>query len=440
MYNEPMRFAFFGLFALCGVIANAYDEVFVGDSGTRSVHRFRADTGAYLGAFTNPDLVNPWGIAATSSRVYVLDQLSSRLFAFDRATGVALGTVAHGLTFTYCVNVTSTGDILLGTTNGRAVRVSPAGALLGEYIQPVFTVSNKGVAQGSDSAIYTANFGDSRIQRFTFAGIPTAASSISTQSFVDAEGLQIANGIGYVAHSGAYKVSRFAVGNPPTWLGIWDLSATYNHFLFDVAPAPDGLAVWTCGIDWHGPSPVGRLVRHDPATGAVLGIYGEGILSTPKSVTVAAMPASARVEGTVQLQDWGPDESGAALTFEIRQGGSIIESETAVLGPGGAYSFQIEHFGNVDISVKDSHWLRSTALGIPISAGGTATQSFALINGDVDGDNEVGIGDYSQLSTAYGSFQGDANWNVEADLDGDEEVAISDYALLSANYGRLGDD
>ncbi|MBX7135426.1 MAG: hypothetical protein K1X67_22385 [Fimbriimonadaceae bacterium] len=64
---------------------------------------------------------------------------------------------------------------------------------------------------------------------------------------------------------------------------------------------------------------------------------------------------------------------------------------------------------------------------------------FSLTNGDVDGDNEVGIGDYAQLSYAYGSGPGDLNYIEEADLNGDESVDIADYAILSANYGEVGD-
>lgn len=64
---------------------------------------------------------------------------------------------------------------------------------------------------------------------------------------------------------------------------------------------------------------------------------------------------------------------------------------------------------------------------------------FSLRNGDVDGDNEVGIGDYASLSFSYGAVPGDLNYIEEADLNGDESVDIADYAILSANYGQVGD-
>ena len=71
--------------------------------------------------------------------------------------------------------------------------------------------------------------------------------------------------------------------------------------------------------------------------------------------------------------------------------------------------------------------------------GVTSGVNGTLTNGDIDADNEVGIGDYSILSGAYNAGPGDLEWNANADLNGDESVDIADYAILSANYGRMGD-
>lgn len=66
--------------------------------------------------------------------------------------------------------------------------------------------------------------------------------------------------------------------------------------------------------------------------------------------------------------------------------------------------------------------------------------SFSLLNGDCDGDNEVTIGDYAILSSAFGSCEGDPNWDPRADLNCDGCVDIGDFAILSANFGQAGDD
>lgn len=66
--------------------------------------------------------------------------------------------------------------------------------------------------------------------------------------------------------------------------------------------------------------------------------------------------------------------------------------------------------------------------------------TIVLTCGDIDGDNEISIGDYSLLSTAFNSEVGDPHWNPMADIDRDGSVDIGDYALLSINYGETGDD
>jgi hypothetical protein len=84
-----------------------------------------------------------------------------------------------------------------------------------------------------------------------------------------------------------------------------------------------------------------------------------------------------------------------------------------------------------------SHWLRRV---VPVVMDPHVTNAdFSLTNGDIDGDNEVAIGDYSLLSLSFGSGPGDANYIEEADLNGDEVVDIGDFSILSANFGDVGD-
>jgi hypothetical protein len=66
--------------------------------------------------------------------------------------------------------------------------------------------------------------------------------------------------------------------------------------------------------------------------------------------------------------------------------------------------------------------------------------SVSLINGDVDGDNEVTLFDFGALVAAFGSVPGDANWNADADLDGDQEVTLFDFGILVRHFGEIGDE
>lgn len=148
----------------------------------------------------------------------------------------------------------------------------------------------------------------------------------------------------------------------------------------------------------------------------------------------------AAVAGTVELQGWLASHAGQHVLFQITAagGGPVLQSELVTLGADGSYSFNTTlPTGAYDLYAKGTHWLRR--MRTVILDPGTGGADFYLFNGDVDDDNEVAIGDYAQLSTAFGSGPMSPNWNEDADLDGDLEVTIGDYAILSNNFGMMGD-
>ncbi len=55
--------------------------------------------------------------------------------------------------------------------------------------------------------------------------------------------------------------------------------------------------------------------------------------------------------------------------------------------------------------------------------------------GDLDGDGDVDLTDLAILLGAYGTCDGDPNYNPVADLDGNDCVDLTDLALLLGNYG-----
>ncbi|MBX7135655.1 MAG: hypothetical protein K1X67_23555 [Fimbriimonadaceae bacterium] len=145
------------------------------------------------------------------------------------------------------------------------------------------------------------------------------------------------------------------------------------------------------------------------------------------------------ISGLVTLEDFLGAVSSVSASYEIIQGGNVVDSGPLTVGSGGQYAIQTAVLGNSDILIKASHWLRRAQINVNIVPGGVSGLNFSLTNGDSDGDNEVGIGDYAVLSSAYNSSNGDPNWDATADLNGDDAVDIADYAILSANYGLTGD-
>lgn len=107
----------------------------------------------------------------------------------------------------------------------------------------------------------------------------------------------------------------------------------------------------------------------------------------------------------------------------------------------GNYAIPDVESGTYDLAFKASHWLRKTVTGIVVTGSADVTGvDVSLINGDIDGDNEVTLFDFSELVVAFGSAPGDSNWNPNADPDGDEDVSLFDFGILVRNFGETGDE
>ncbi|MCS6831539.1 MAG: carboxypeptidase-like regulatory domain-containing protein, partial [Armatimonadota bacterium] len=106
----------------------------------------------------------------------------------------------------------------------------------------------------------------------------------------------------------------------------------------------------------------------------------------------------------------------------------------------GKYTLADVAEGTYDIAFKASHWLRAVVPGVVVSGADVSGVDVSLINGDIDGDNEVTLFDFGALVAAFGSVPGDDNWNPEADLDGDEDITLFDFGILVRNFGATGDE
>ncbi len=69
---------------------------------------------------------------------------------------------------------------------------------------------------------------------------------------------------------------------------------------------------------------------------------------------------------------------------------------------------------------------------------GQSSLSYALLNGDCDGNDFVNTDDYLILNAAFDSSEEDANYDVRADLDLSGFVGTDDYLLLNANFDLSG--
>jgi len=171
---------------------------------------------------------------------------------------------------------------------------------------------------------------------------------------------------------------------------------------------------------------------------------------TMGSNTITVSVSVKQFSGHVELQGFIGDATVQPIVIEFRHPGSSnpVFARTVYLRHDGSFLFTTNSpslpAGFYDVTAKGTHWLRSKLSTVYVAATGASGLDFTgpnfLINGDVDGDNEVSIGDFSLLSAAYNSSPSSPRWIANADLNGDLSVDVGDYAILSTNYSMVGDD
>lgn len=124
---------------------------------------------------------------------------------------------------------------------------------------------------------------------------------------------------------------------------------------------------------------------------------------------------------------------------------NVLASEVVTLGYYGRFSWNTGLSGTRRVRFKGDHWI-SDSVVVNLTTG-TRDLSINLLNGDIDGDNEVSILDYIYLSEVYGQDSSSPTWltangdgitPMMCDIDEDNEVSILDYIYLSNNYGLAG--
>lgn len=212
----------------------------------------------------------------------------------------------------------------------------------------------------------------------------------------------------------------------------------------------------TTGMEWKIPlsligSPTGAIKicafinggGHDYISNQVLGGIGGGSnFGEPRAVNFANVPGdqfvvvpgtAPTISGAVTFSDYDGIAPSSG-TFEIRDAtNSTLLSTQTVAITGGAYTLDAPGNGNYIVSYKGGFWLRKN-VAVNTTGGNASGANLVLTNGDLDGDNEISIGDYGILSAFYGSE------DSQADINGDGAVDIGDYAILSSNYGDAGDE
>lgn len=132
--------------------------------------------------------------------------------------------------------------------------------------------------------------------------------------------------------------------------------------------------------------------------------------------------------------------AGRPVAWELRDGGgNTVASGSSTLDAAGEFSINNNTLtGAYSLVVKPARYL-AKAINITIDDFGVFNAVASCIPGDCNDDNEVGPGDFTILSNAFGNSLGDPGYNVAADINCDDEVGPGDFTILSANFGLQGD-
>lgn len=288
---------FFALLVACGAVGGAhasFEMLLVLDAGTKSIHRFDPQSGAYLGQFGAGWLNNPQSIVIDQSTgtAYVRDTLAGAgigaIVAFDYNTGERKAGFIGGLPFqssaVQMARNPNTGEFLCigGTGANGLLRISSTGV-----VTPIqVNTDPSGVAfNPANNEIYFAFAGFNTVERYT-NGLGLVGSKVVGVAFGDGQlTLGGTTKKGYFA-TGFGRVMGFDLGlTTITQINMTDFSATkgvaFGH----------GDVLFTCGLNAAGTD--GLVGRFDVGLGVAGGTFGSGQLSNPVSLACVVAPEPA---------------------------------------------------------------------------------------------------------------------------------------------------
>lgn len=136
------------------------------------------------------------------------------------------------------------------------------------------------------------------------------------------------------------------------------------------------------------------------------------------------------LRGTVNLGNYG-DPTGVPINITVTPTSGAPQVINTTLDAQSQFTVTTTVRGAATVRIKPSHWLSKTVTGLNISNTGLFNLQTSHLNGDIDGDDEVGSTDFDMVVAQFGD-------SGPADIDGDGEVGSSDFDIVVSNFGESG--
>ncbi len=236
-------------------------------------------------------------------------------------------------------------------------------------------------------------------------------------------------GTTWTALTGLPAAPVYAIARKPS-----DANTLYAGTDVGLFSSSNGGTVWTATSDFPANCPVRDLRYMNNSATLIAATHGRGVW---------ALPAQS-VSCPVTLQSWLGPMNVPTLQVEIRDGSNaVVQSFPSVNLDAGGNLLLTTNVppGTYTVSIKGvTRFLRKNIPGVVMGYGSVAIGGVTLLNGDVNGSNNVSLSDFTALRNSFNLSVGDPGYNDNADLNGSGSVGLADFTILRTNFNVSGDN
>jgi len=329
-------------------------------------------------------------------------------------------TVQSGSTYTYQIKA-------VDAAGNASTAVASESVSLGPPPQATITAPAGTVAD-------TVRFGE------------VAADEVGTKQFI-IRNVATATNAGALRVTVAIAGNGFAANKPTMTIAKGGRDTLTVSFDAALVGNIDGAYAGALTINTNDPTKLATTYR---LTASVVGGIGPGVLDlSGTSFNFPQVQVDSTAEHSLTIRNTGDLEligalalSGADMFTISATSFALMAGDSLVVAIGFTPADSLLYEATITITSNDP--LKEEAT-IALSGRGSAGLrqlvdpiTGQVIQGDLDGNAEIGFDDFFIFADAFGATPSSANWNAGADFDGNGEISFDDFFLFADNFGKSG--